>query len=89
MISDMLTLLQGAPYKYGVSVASRGFDEAPVAIIKALKRLTWAGDQALGDAREPFVPFNELLSIGYMENTAIGVCVSDMIRNKTNVILVS
>lgn len=52
---------------------SKGFDEAPAAIIKALKRLTWAGQQAVTDNFDPFQPFNELLSIGYFEGTAIGV----------------
>jgi 2OG-Fe(II) oxygenase superfamily len=62
----------GAPYKYGVSVLSKGFDEAPSAIIKALKRLTWAGEQTVTEDLEPFHAFNELLSIGYFEDTAIG-----------------
>ncbi|RFU26389.1 hypothetical protein B7463_g9945, partial [Scytalidium lignicola] len=62
----------GAPYKYGVSVLSRGFNEAPTVIIKALKRLTWAGEQAVTENFDSFHPFNELLSIGYFEGTAIG-----------------
>ncbi|KAH8816837.1 hypothetical protein F5884DRAFT_236441 [Xylogone sp. PMI_703] len=62
----------GAPYKYGVSVLSKGFNEAPAVIIKALKRLTWAGQQAVTDNFDSFHPFNELLSIGYFEGTSIG-----------------
>lgn len=62
----------GAPYKYGVSQESRGFSEAPQVILKAVKRLTWAGAQALCKKVEPFQPFNELLSIAYMQNSAIG-----------------
>lgn len=62
----------GAPYKFVVTQSSRGFSEAPVVIIKALKRLTWAGEQALKDIGEPFHPFNELLSIGYFEDCSIG-----------------
>jgi hypothetical protein len=54
-------------------VLSKGFDEAPPVIIKALKRLTWAGKQTLAETVEPFHPFNELLSIGYFEETSIGV----------------
>jgi hypothetical protein len=42
-------------------------------IIKALKRLTWAGEQTVGGTVESFLPFNELLSIGYFEDSAIGV----------------
>ncbi|KFY90370.1 hypothetical protein V498_06017 [Pseudogymnoascus sp. VKM F-4517 (FW-2822)] len=62
----------GAPYKFVVSQSSRGFSEAPTVIIKALKRLTWAGEQTLTDVGEPFHPFNELLSIGYFEDCSIG-----------------
>lgn len=62
----------GAPYKYGVAVLSRGFDEAPPVIIKAVKRLTWAGNQAVSENLEPFKDFNELLSIGYFEESSIG-----------------
>jgi hypothetical protein len=54
-------------------VVSKGFDEAPPVIIKALKRLTWAGKQTLAETMEPYHPFNELLSIGYFEETSIGV----------------
>ncbi|KAL3418928.1 hypothetical protein PVAG01_09149 [Phlyctema vagabunda] len=61
----------GAPYKFGVSVLSKGFDAAPPVILKALQRLTWAGQQALGENMEKFHPFNELLSIGYFEDTKI------------------
>jgi hypothetical protein len=66
-------VIKGAPYKYGVSVLSKGFDEAPEVIIKALKRLTWAGQQTVTEKLEPFQPFNELLSLGYFEDTSIGV----------------
>jgi hypothetical protein len=52
---------------------SKGFDEAPPVIIKSLKRLTWAGEQTLAETVELFHPFNELLSIGYFEETSIGV----------------
>ncbi|KFY29613.1 hypothetical protein V494_08611 [Pseudogymnoascus sp. VKM F-4513 (FW-928)] len=62
----------GAPYKFVVAQSSRGFSEAPTVIIKALKRLTWAGEQTLTDVGEPFHPFNELLSIGYFEDCSIG-----------------
>ncbi|KFY32355.1 hypothetical protein V493_00282 [Pseudogymnoascus sp. VKM F-4281 (FW-2241)] len=62
----------GAPYKFVVAQSSRGFSEAPIVIIKALKRLTWAGEQTLTDAGESFQPFNELLSVGYFEDGSIG-----------------
>jgi hypothetical protein len=62
----------GAPYKYGVSVLSKGFEAAPTSIITAVKRLTWAGEQTVTENLEAFHPFNELLSIGYFEETNIG-----------------
>ncbi|OBT57358.1 hypothetical protein VE04_02764 [Pseudogymnoascus sp. 24MN13] len=62
----------GAPYKFVVAQSSRGFSEAPIVIVKALKRLTWAGEQTLTDVGEPFHPFNELLSIGYFQDCSIG-----------------
>ncbi|KFY37505.1 hypothetical protein V495_07155 [Pseudogymnoascus sp. VKM F-4514 (FW-929)] len=62
----------GAPYKFVVAQSSRGFNEAPTVIVKALKRLTWAGQQTLTDVGEPFHPFNELLSIGYFQDCTIG-----------------
>ncbi|KAH6674849.1 hypothetical protein B0J14DRAFT_561877 [Halenospora varia] len=61
----------GAPYKFSVAHDSKEFRHAPEVLIKALKRMTWAGKEALGDlpadAQVPFVPFNELLSVGYFE----------------------
>jgi hypothetical protein len=64
----------GAPYKYGVNVESKAFKDAPKVIVKALKRLTWAGHQVVTETlEESFMDFNELLSIGYFEETKIGV----------------
>jgi hypothetical protein len=59
--------LQGAIYKYGVTPSTTGFSEAPVAILKALARLKWAGEEAVRRDEKVFVPFNELLLIGYYE----------------------
>lgn len=42
-------------------------------ILKALKRLTWAGEYALTTNKELFKPFNELLTVGYFEHSHIGV----------------
>ncbi|RYP07948.1 hypothetical protein DL765_008969 [Monosporascus sp. GIB2] len=78
----------GAYYKFGVVVKrSKGFDEAPDAILKGLHRLTWAGKTAIdaagkvaieegvavseGSAPAEFIPFNELLSLGYFETSVI------------------
>lgn len=59
------------PYKYVVSVDSKGFDEAPVEIMFALGRLDWATREAVGaGARKP----NELLTVGYFQDMSMGVC---------------
>ncbi|KAL4973844.1 hypothetical protein BDW66DRAFT_168322 [Aspergillus desertorum] len=62
----------GAPYKYVVSVDSRGFSEACDSVLRALGRLTWATKNAVesqgGTARNP----NELLMLGYFEDQKIG-----------------
>lgn len=65
----------GAPYKFVVSQLSKPFVEAPEVIVKALKKMTWAGEagQSLTKGGElGFQHFNELLSIGYYEDTKIG-----------------
>ncbi|KAL4810841.1 hypothetical protein BDV18DRAFT_2688 [Aspergillus unguis] len=62
----------GLPYKYVVSVASRGFNEACDPILRALGRLTWATKSAVSNVglatRDP----NELLLMGYFEGQRIG-----------------
>ncbi|KAJ5833593.1 hypothetical protein N7474_001904 [Penicillium riverlandense] len=62
----------GMPYKYVVSVASKGFDEAPEPVLRALGRLTWATEQAVSSAGDHFLPPNELLVLGYFEDMKIG-----------------
>ena len=58
--------------------------------MKALHRLTWAGKEAIdaigiiskeqpltapeGTMPPDFIPFNELLSLGYFESSVINVC---------------
>ncbi|KAM0282259.1 hypothetical protein ACHAQH_003123 [Verticillium albo-atrum] len=76
----------GAPYKFVVAVNSTSFKDAPPYVMQALMRMQWAGRksvQASNDAFEEelatrshlmdreFVDFNELLTIGYMEDDAI------------------
>ena len=87
--------MQGAYYKFGVVVNNtRGFDEAPDPILKALHRLTWAGKtsiDSLGEVADDeglpkpetlpplkFTPFNELLSLGYFETSVINVRLSNL-----------
>ncbi|KAE8454543.1 hypothetical protein EG329_000166 [Mollisiaceae sp. DMI_Dod_QoI] len=59
----------GALYKYGVTPTTSGFNEAPLAIIRALKRLTYAGKYTVEGSKEDFDEFNELLLIGYNEKS--------------------
>ncbi|KAK2032947.1 hypothetical protein LX32DRAFT_660923 [Colletotrichum zoysiae] len=62
----------GAPYKFAVNVHSRPFSEAPDSLIGALKRMQWAGRTSVDMTNDTdFVDFNELLSIGYMEEDKI------------------
>lgn len=71
--ASCLTNEQGMPYKYVVSVDSKGFDEASDDILRALGRLTWATEQAVSNAGNRFLPPNELLLLGYLEKMKIGV----------------
>jgi hypothetical protein len=65
--------VQGAAYKYLVAQDSKGFGEAPPVIIKAAKRMVWAGQHALIKSHEPYYPFNECLVLGYFDGSKIGV----------------
>lgn len=62
----------GAPYKFVVAQSSQPFTAAPKVIVKALKKMTWAGQSCIAEHGPAFQDFNELLSIGYLENTKIG-----------------
>ncbi|GKZ28242.1 hypothetical protein AbraIFM66950_000054 [Aspergillus brasiliensis] len=62
----------GMPYRYVVSVASKGFNEACPSILRAMGRLTWASKQAVLAAGDTFLPPNELLLLGYLEDMKIG-----------------
>lgn len=59
------------PYKYVVSVDSKGFDEAPAEIMFAISRLDWATKKAVGTGA---LELNELLAVGYFEDMSMGVC---------------
>lgn len=61
------------PYKYVVSVDSKGFNEAPDEILCALGRLSWATEKTVVDTGDKFLPPNELLMLGYFEDMKIGV----------------
>ena len=62
------------PYKYVVSVDSKGFDEAPNDMLHALGRLSWATEKAVVSSGDQYSPPNELLTLGYFEEMKIGVC---------------
>lgn len=62
------------PYKYVVSVDSKGFDQAPDDMLRALGRLSWATKQAVTSAGDEYSAPNELLTLGYFEEMKIGVC---------------
>lgn len=59
------------PYKYVVAVDSKSFREAPREVLRALHRLTWAGEQCVTDGS--FRKFNELLTVGYFQEQKMGV----------------
>lgn len=67
------------PYKYIVSVDSKGFDEAADEMLRALGRLTWATNKAVTGSGDEFLPPNELLTLGYFDEMKIGVshCIGD------------
>ncbi|CAG8185575.1 unnamed protein product [Penicillium salamii] len=62
----------GMPYKYVVSVDSKGFDEAPETMLQALGRLSWATEKAVMSSGGSYLPPNELLTLGYFEEMKIG-----------------
>ena len=61
----------GLPYKFVAAPDTKAFSQAPPAIMDALNRLTWAGQDAVADGS--YRPFNELLCLGYMESQRIGM----------------
>ena len=64
----------GNPYKYVVGhAASTSFKDAPKPILEAVRRLTWAGKHVV-PRDDTFMPFNELLAVGYFEDGSMGVC---------------
>lgn len=51
MLTSHFAQNYGAHYKYGVSVGSKSFREAPDPVIRALLRLRWAGHQIIEHAK--------------------------------------
>lgn len=80
------------PYKYIVSVDSKGFDEASDEMLRALGRLTWATERAVSDSGDRFLPPNELLTLGYFDEMKIGVCVyaeSRILLTQTSIMMMA
>lgn len=75
-VSEMMTnhyyLNFGAPYKFVAPVDSLPFSDAPDVILNSLMRMRWAGQETVSQPGE-FVPFNELMAVGYFEDGAMGV----------------
>lgn len=83
----LFELMQGAPYKFAVAVDSDSFESAPAVVMKLYHRLNWAGHMAVLATKgsldkvsrphkmssEDFLPFNEMLVIGYMKKDRIMV----------------
>lgn len=74
-------MTQGMPYKYVVSVDSKGFDEAPNDMLQALGRLSWATEKAVTSSGDKYLAPNELLTLGYFEEMKIGVSQTCEIHN--------
>jgi hypothetical protein len=77
-----LTSIQGMPYKYVVSVDSKGFNEAPDAVTGALGRLAWATRKAVEGTGDAFLPPNEMLVLGYFEDMKIGVSTCSLLTDE-------
>ena len=69
------------PYKYVTETQSEGFGNAPVSILAAVKRLSWAGREIVKD--DTFQAFNELLAVGYFEVGKMEVCTISFIFEDT------
>ena len=54
-----------------VAVESKGFMEAPTSILKAREQLDWARRSTVNN--ENSNSFNELLAVGYFEESKMGV----------------
>lgn len=59
------------PYKFAANVPSTPFTKAPKIVMDALHRMIWAGTKA--SEKEPMLPLNEVLVLGYYKDQQIGV----------------
>ncbi|ESZ95165.1 hypothetical protein SBOR_4465 [Sclerotinia borealis F-4128] len=71
ILTNHFSVDTGAPYKYKVAQAAHSFKDADPVILKALGRLTWAGQESVGAEFEEFHEFNEILTLSYFEKMKI------------------
>ncbi|KAH7390120.1 hypothetical protein BKA64DRAFT_747262 [Cadophora sp. MPI-SDFR-AT-0126] len=62
----------GSTYKFIVRTESQSFSTAPEAILRVLKRCTWASEQAVKDNGGLYEVPNELLALGYTQSGEMG-----------------
>ncbi|PVH86365.1 hypothetical protein DL98DRAFT_650378 [Cadophora sp. DSE1049] len=62
----------GATYKFIVRTESQSFSTAPEAILRVLKRCTWASEQAVNQHGGLYEVPNELLALGYTQSGEMG-----------------
>ena len=70
----------GLPYDYDVKTDDTAFKDAPMLILDALQRLSWAGKYAVGDDCKEF---NEILAVGYFEEGKMDVSTSTSMHLNT------
>jgi hypothetical protein len=66
---QLTSIKQGVPYKYTVKTDNISFSQAPSTIMRALQRMTWAGEYVGAEAPK----FNELLAVGYFRTQSMSV----------------
>ena len=72
-LKRMLILFQGATYKFIVRTESKSFANAPPAILRVLKRCSWAAEGEVTRYGGVYEEPNELLTLGYTECGEMGV----------------
>ena len=68
MLTRHFAVNYGMPYKYIVGVDSQPFSDAPDVLLNCLQRLRWAGKHAGQEDKK----FNELLVVGYFQDSRMG-----------------
>ncbi|KAH7312117.1 2OG-Fe(II) oxygenase superfamily-domain-containing protein [Rhexocercosporidium sp. MPI-PUGE-AT-0058] len=71
-LTQQFGLNYGATYKFIVRTESKSFSNAPPAILRVLKRCTWAAEDAVNQHGGVYEAPNELLALGYTECGEMG-----------------